>query len=406
MKITNIQFHFVEGEFPEGMKVFTSTKESRRVSPTDIHIGYTKAYEQMLNSVPPKKDDGKRHITSCFLEITTDDGIVGRVPATGPFVRERILQSYAPILMGMDPLDNEMLWDIMYRTNMNGYTGIDVEAISACDTALWDIKAKAAGMSLNKLLGGTTQPELPAYFNCLGYSYEPEVVAETIKDAMNKGFKSTKWVSPAGPGAGEAGMQRIELLIRTIRETAGPDFLIMMDCSCSWDYDFAYRMVRRLEKYDMFWLEEPLLPHAVESYAKLVANSPVKIALGEHLYTRYGFKQFLDKKAAHIYQPDPVWCGGLTETLKIVSMIIGEEMPIAFHGAVPPVCTHLAAIYPKPMILAAEYLDLITPVGQHFYKTKMLPVNGSYQVPTAPGIGIEIDMDKVSREWYQDKTIL
>ena len=407
MKISKVEYHFLEGEFPENQKSFATTELNRRVCPTDIYVGYRNTSERLMEGMPVKSEDGKKKLIHPFLEITTDEGVVGRIgPLKNPFVRERILYTYAPILIGMDPLDNEMIWDILHRTLTNGYSGTDMEAISACDNALWDIKAKVAGMSLNKLLGGTTQTTLPAYFNCVGYSYAPDDVVNVVEYLKKQGFKSMKWCSPSGPGGGKEGMQKIENLVRLLRETAGPDFKIMMDCSCSWDYDFTIRMLKRLEKYDLFWLEEPLMPQLVDSYSKLVENSPTRIALGEQLYTRWGFKKFLDKKAANIYQPDPNWCGGLTETLKIIALLASNDMPIALHGAMPPLNVHLSAIYPSTMVITSEYLDLVTQVNEYFYKKMILPENGAFQVPNMPGIGIEIDYNKVSREWIQDKSSL
>ena len=407
MKITNVQFHFLEGEMPDDYRAFASSAASRRVCPADIHIGYRQTTERLQDGMPVAGADGKRRMTHAYLEVITDDGIIGRIgPLKNPFVRERILYSFAPVLIGMDPMNTEMLWDIMYRTVPNGYAGTDMEALSACDNALWDIKAKAAGVPLNRLLGGVTQPSLPAYFNCVGYSYLPEDVVNTVEYLKKLGYTSMKWCAPSGPGEGEAGMQKVVNHIRLLRETAGPDFLIMMDCSCSWDYEFTMEALKRMEKYDLYWLEEPFMPQQVDSYARLVRHSPTRIALGEQLYTRWGFKHFIEKKAAHIYQPDPNWCGGLTEALKIIALITAEDMPVALHGAMPPVCAHLSAIYPKTTILISEYLDMVTRVNQYFYKDTILPVNGAFQIPDVPGIGIELDLSKASREWIQEKSVL
>ncbi|MDR0469942.1 MAG: mandelate racemase/muconate lactonizing enzyme family protein, partial [Peptococcaceae bacterium] len=393
-----------EGTLPEDFQAFSSSADNRRVCPADIYDGYRQAFENLNEGMPSVGADGKRRLTHAYLEISTDEGITGRNgPIKSPLIRERILRSLAPILIGLDPFNNEMIWDILYRSSTNSYAGSDLEAISACDNALWDIKAKAAGMPLNRLLGGVTQPSLPAYCNCVGYSYAPEDVIDTVAYVKSQGYKSTKWVAPAGPGEGEAGMQKVENHIRLLREAGGPDFQIMMDCSCSWDYDFTIRMAKRLEKYDLYWIEEPLMPQQIDSYVKLAKHSPIRIALGENLYTRWSFKRYLDRKAADIYQPDPNWCGGLTEALKIMALITSSDMPVALHGAMPPVCVHLASAYPKTTILTSEYLDLVTRVNQYFYQEPIKPEGGAFHLPTMPGLGIELDMEKVQRDWYQDK---
>ena len=255
--------------------------EERLVRPIDIYPEHRDRSNDM-----DKISDGRYSMTSNYLEIHTDDGITG---LSGPF---SLLEAFlihtqlSSILIGQNPLAIEKLWDQMYRHSIHGRKGETMMAISVIDCALWDLKGKAFNSPVYSLLGGPTRETIQAYASCLQFSVEPQKAHDRIKDVVGDGYQATKWFFRHGPGSGRDGMRANIGLVEALRDGAGEDVEIMMDAWSSWNIPYTLKMANQIAKYDIKWIEEPVLADKIDSYVELQRNSPISISGGEHEYTR------------------------------------------------------------------------------------------------------------------------
>lgn len=265
-------------------------------------------------------DPGK--LEGFTVEIATDKGVkgYGQGGIGGGMVVE---QHFTKLLIGEDPFNIERIWDILWRSSMYyGRAGIAINAISGVDLALWDLVGNALGMPVYRLLGGETKPRIPSY--CTG---------NDVEQHLQFGFKRLKLAVPYGPADGREGMHKNVDLVKRTREQAGPDADIMLDCWMSWTERYTLEMAQMLEPHRVYWMEECLQPHDYEGFGRLNAEiRSTRIATGEHEYTRYGFRQLLEHRAASIWQPDIHWCGGLTELRRIGALAAAYDIPVIPHG--------------------------------------------------------------------------
>jgi len=256
------------------------------------------------------------------VEISTDKGVKG-YGSGGPGGGAVVEGHLSKLLVGEDPFDVEKLWDIMWRGTMHyGRMGVAVNAISGVDLALWDLVGKALGEPVYRLLGGATKERIPAY--CTGNDVEQHI---------EFGYRRLKLAMPHGPADGREGMKKNLELIRRTREALGPDGDIMLDCWMAWREDYTLEMAELAAPYRVYWMEECLPPDDYAGYGRLnAAIKTTRIATGEHEYTRYGFRQLLEHRAAAIWQPDIHWCGGLTELRRIAALAAAYDIPVIPHG--------------------------------------------------------------------------
>ena len=227
MKITDLKLRELNGvmEHPDPFW------EKRLVRPQDIYPEYRKEGADYSMSL----GDGRYAIRATFLEIHTDDGVVG---LSGPCSRSEafvIDTALRPLLVGKDPLAIERLWDVMYRSMIHGRKGETMMAISVVDCGLWDLKGKELDVPVYTLLGGPTRTQFPAYASALGFSIDPEDAADRAKWIAGQGYTATKWFFRDGPTDGRDGERRNLELARTLREAVGDDVDIMLDAWSSWN---------------------------------------------------------------------------------------------------------------------------------------------------------------------------
>jgi L-alanine-DL-glutamate epimerase-like enolase superfamily enzyme len=266
-------------------------------------------------------------------EVETSEGVVGLGNcALAPPIAKRIIDQYlAPIVIGRDPFDVEALWQAMYRSTLAwGRKGIGMAAISAVDIALWDVMGKLVGKPVFKLLGGRTKDKVPVYASRL-YAQPLDTLAAEARTYLDQGFTMMKLRMGWGPKDGPDGMRRNVDLVRTVRETVGPDIDIMVECYMGWTLDYARRIIPRLQPFDLRWIEEPVLPDDIAGYASLNAG-PVPISGGEHEFTLLGFKQLLDARAVSVIQYDTNRVGGITAAQKINAMAEAFQVPVIPHA--------------------------------------------------------------------------
>ena len=373
-----------------------------RVQHVDQSIwGHLAEREKTLPLVTPMNEYGqfKQQRGSWFwdsgaavVEIETDDGIVGTGWCEdGCCTIKPIIDNHlSRLLLGENPLEVEGLWERMFRSTIPyGRKGIALMAISAIDIALWDLAGRSLGKPVYELLGGPVRSSIPVYASAL-HPVDPQKVRQEAETYVEAGYTAMKARFPCGPGDGPAGMIRNEEHIRNIRETIGPGVDLMADAYMGWNLHYAVRMCRRLEKYDLAWVEEPLLPDDLAGYAKLRRETPIPISAGEHEYTRWGFQQIIDAEALDILQPDLRRCGGFTEAKKIAALAVSAGLTLIPHAYG---ITHLHFVAATPCCPMAEHFPLPCwddPPGGDFEPTFLgepTPAGGCVVLSDEPGLG-------------------
>jgi L-rhamnonate dehydratase len=370
--------------------------EERLVRPIDIYPEYRR---QGPVEGGEQADDRHLKISADFLEIRTDEGLVG---TAGPIWRESshlILAQLAAIIVGKDPLAIELLFDQMHRLQVHGRQGHMMIAISAVDCALWDLKGKAFAQPIWRILGGPTRDKAPAYASMLGYAVEDlGKVKERALAYKAKGYTAQKWFIRHGPMSGHEGMKKNVALVRTLRETLGEDYDIMIDCWQSLNLDYAVDFCSRIEEFRLRWIEECFMPDRIDSHVKLKAKTNIPLSGAEHEYTRWGFKRFIEKDALDILQPDIYWCGGLSETLKIAAYATAHDLITIPHGHSTPIGIHFTLAQSPIHTPYQEYLVKWNQLHTHFLKNPLWPVDGAILPPSAPGANMDLDPAKIERE--------
>lgn len=243
---------------------------------------------------------------------------------------ERLL---GPLVMGRDPFDVELIWELMYRSTVNiGRKGLILEAISGIDIALWDIMGKATGQPVYNLLGGRTRDRIRAYASRLYADRDLDRLAEMARGYVADGFTAVKMRFGYGPADGRAGMRKNVELVRTVRDAIGDDVDLMADAYMGWTTQYAIEMIRLLDDFQLAWIEEPVLPDDLDGYARIRASTRTAVAGGEHEFTRYGFKELITRGCVDYVQLDVNRVGGVTEARKIWALASAFSLPVVPHS--------------------------------------------------------------------------
>ena len=399
MKITDVRLRQVSGVLPFEGQFW----EERLIQPIDVYPEYRSRNQRKEMRTT---DEGGLPITSVFVEIETDEGVTGIGGPTTLDVAFIVWRQFRDVLLGEDPIANERIWDLMYRSAVHGRKGEAMFAISVIDAAIWDLKGRWANAPVYKLLGGPIRREVPAYASALGFSIEPEKAHERAKMFVDQGFRATKWFPRNGPADGHDGIRRNIELVKALREAVGPDTEIMIDAWMSWDVPYTIGIAEQLLEYRPYWIEEPVMPDQIDGYAQIRAKSPVRTAGGEHEYTRWGINQLLEARALDFVQADTYWAGGITEMQKIFTLGSVHSLPVIPHGHSIPANLHLSVAQPAPAVPWIEYLVKWNEIHQHFLKFPVKPVNGVITVNDEPGLGMDLDEAKIQSEKYIDFTDL
>ena len=349
-----------------------------------------------LLALPADAMAGFRFHGWLIVEIFTDAGHVGiGNAALSPRVTKQVIDVYLkPLLIGRDPFDIEFLWQHMYRQTMAfGRKGIGMTAISAIDIALWDVLGKSTKQPVFRLLGGRTKPSIPVYASRL-YSQELNALSAEATKYKDEGYRAMKLRFGWGPVDGAAGMERNVALVRTVRETVGWEIDIMADAYMGWNLDYAKRMLPLLEKFNLRWLEEPVIPDDIHGYAELRRRTSIPIAGGEHEFTLYGFRELLEARAVDYIQFDTNRVGGLTQARKIAALAEAHSVPVIPHAGQMHNYHIVMASLNSPM---AEFFPPVdVEVGNelfwYIFKGEPVPTDGFIDLDeNMPGLGLTVD---------------
>lgn len=368
-----------------------------------------------------------------LCRIYTDEGIYGdgeaalaygiAAPAAFGMIRD-----LATLIIGMDPLDNEVIWDKLYKCTFWGQNGGPVvfAGISALGIALWDIKGKYFNVPIYKLLGGKRREKLRTYASQLTYGWgpgtnhkccKPEEYAENCRIAVAQGYDCVKldffnydvdgtvWNGPGNAERGEsmAGEVQARLLspyyvkvvedrVRACREAIGPAVDIIVENHSFPDANSAIQLGRALEKYNIFYFEEPNT--SSPKTAKFISDKlNIPLSHGERIYSRWQYAPYFENQSVQVIQPDLGNCGGITEGKKICDMAYTYDVNVQAHVCASPLSTsaalQLEAVIPNFVIHEHHQINL-EEFNKRLCTVDWQPVNGSFMVPEGPGLACEI----------------
>lgn len=359
--------------------------------------------EAYLGSLPASADPGayflrppyralySAYFETAFVKLTTDDGLIGWGEALAPVAPETVgvivEQLLAPALVGRDPLDGNVLWNVMYdlMRERGYYGGFMLDAISACDTALWDLRGKRLSQPVYQLLGGAYRDSVPCYVSGLPRPTAEERV-ELALSFVDKGFSAFKL-------AAGHGLRADAHSVKALRDALGDEATLLLDAHWVYDLDDAVRLGKRLEELDVGFFEAPINPEDIESHAQLACAIAIPVAIGETERTRYQFRPWLMQKAADILQPD-VGRAGISEVAKIASMAEAFNVRMAPHlsvglGICIAATLHVAAAIPNLYLL--EYQPPVFEVANMLLTEPLICAKGRYELPRGAGLGVELD---------------
>jgi L-alanine-DL-glutamate epimerase-like enolase superfamily enzyme len=322
---------------------------------------------------------------SLVVEIETKAGVVGVATGLGgPPASFMIEKHFRRFLVGADPRDINRIWDQIYRASMPyGRKGITVAALSVVDLALWDVLGKLRDEPVYALIGGTTRDSLTLY--CTGP--RPDVYQQ-------QGFWGGKVPLPHGPADGPAGLKRNVEFLAAHREKVGPDFPLMVDCYMSLDVGYAVSLAEALKPVGIYWIEEALPLDDFAGHRFLMERCPTtRWTTGEHEYTRYGFRALIEGRAIDILQPDVMWMGGLTESLRVSAMAAAYDIPVVPHAS-GAYSYHF--VVSQPHIPFSEYVNMsadgtqVDPVFGALVEGEDEPSDGKVRLNDRPGFGLTL----------------
>jgi len=336
-----------------------------------------------------------------IVEVITSCGLVGIGSVfTSSHLVEASVRLLRPFLIGERADEPARVSEkLRQNTFWQGRGGSVEHAISGIDIALWDLFGKITNQPVARLLGGIYRTKIKPYGSLL--FAEPDALREKLKIAVSKGFKAIKlgW-KPFG----RVSARMDEILVRTARDTVGPDIELMVDAGGSdayWPhgYKWALKTAQMLANYDITWFEEALRPDDFAGFAELRKHSPVPIATGEVLTRRQSFMPLFQQQAVDIVQPDCTKCGGLTEAWRIAWMAHENYVQWVPHGWNTAV--GLAAdIQLSCAMPVARYVEFLTPSPymDDLIKVPFKPdAEGYLTLPDAPGLGIELNPEAMAK---------
>lgn len=321
------------------------------------------------------------------LEIHTDAGIVGRsIPAGFTHIIE---QNLAPVIRGENPFFVERIWDRMYRSWRKPVAkGAVIQAMGAVDIAIWDIIGKALNLPVYQVLGGFT--DRIRVYAAGGYYEEGKGLKELAREMegyVREGFRAVKMKVGGEPLAVD--VERV----RAVRDAIGPKVDLLIDANNKWNAYEAIRLGRAVEKYDMFWFEEPVEPDDFAGCAEVRQALDMPVVAGENEFTRWGCRELLEARSADILNLDTVIAGGISEYRKIAALASAWHTPVAPHGN-PFMAAHLLASSHNALIM-----ETYPAIESRFnLALPLFPVKDGYiTVPDTPGLGIDPDPEVVKK---------
>ena len=340
---------------------------------------------------PPYRALYSAHFETCFVKLTTSDGAVGWGEALAPVAPETVSviveQLLAPALLGRDPLSVNVHWHVMYdlMRERGYYGGFMLDAISACDIALWDLCGQLLQQPVHQLLGGAFHESIPCYVSGLPKPTAAERV-DLALTFVERGFHAFKL-------AAGHGVKQDAASVRALRHALGEDATLLLDAHWVYDLDAAIRLGHALEELDVGFFEAPINPEDIDSHAQLASAVAVPIAHGETERTRYQFRPWITQRAADILQPD-VGRAGISETIKIATMADAFNLKMAPHLSVGLgicIAASIQAAAAIPNLYMLEYQPPVFELANSLLVEPLICDGGRYEIPRGQGLGVALD---------------
>jgi galactonate dehydratase len=358
----------------------------------------------------------KNGFNSRFVRVYTEEGLTGTGECVDSIGTEYIINNnFNVMLKGRDPLDIQgILADFWgyHKINLagapsvmfvHGQGGPYLTAVSGVEMALWDLAGKAFGLPIHHLMGGKMRDRVPVYLHAANPDEARKVLAETKTRVLKVGldYSDDSWsikkgYEPTRPYHLHMTNDQLDDVVNFFagfRKGLGKEVEIGLECHAHYDLETGIQICNQIEPYRPLWVEEPVPSDNVESMLRIRNNTRVPIAAGENIYTRYGFRPFLEKQALSIIQPDFTKTGGLFEGMKIANMAETYNVPVAPHGVCTPLgtlaITHVCGVIPN--FLVQEFTHYQNKQFTELCEPVKLDAEGFLPVPNAPGIGIELN---------------
>lgn len=342
-----------------------------------------------------------------FLQIETDVGIDGwGEPVVEGMARstQAVVAEMAEVLIGRDPRAIEDIWQTLYRGAYYRGGVHTMSALSGIEQALWDIKGKALNAPVYELLGGPVRDTIRTYAhamdNCL------ETAPKLAKTFVDKGFDAIKIgvSAPLAPLPTPAELEYEAARILAVRDAIGPTVDLAVDFHGRLTPEASIKLINAIASAQVMFVEEPVLPENVDALAQVREVTGATIATGERLFTRWEFREVIEKQAAAVLQPDLSHAGGISEVRKIAAAAETYYVSIAPHNPLGPIslAAGLQVASAIPNFLIQEHPSLAdgSDLGVGLLKRPFEIISGHIERPDGPGLGIEVDIDGVLKREY------
>jgi D-galactarolactone cycloisomerase len=332
------------------------------------------------------------------VRIETDEGVVGWGEAHAPYgpavTQTLILDVFAPLLLGQDPMHSEVLWEKMYGAQrLRGHnTGYTMEAISGLDIALWDLRGKITGQPVYALLGGPYRTEIPVYASGIPGSNDAERQA-SARRYVEQGYTGFKLA------IGRRDLNEDLATVAAVAEVVNEHGQLLVDAHGAYDLGTAVQVGRELERLGCHWFEDPLLPEDHTGYAELSRILDIMVVAGETECNRFQFRDRLAARAVDAILPDICRAGGITEGQKIAIIADVYQTEWAAHVSMGTMIHVAAALHlgaATPNFLVCEFHPTLTRLGNDLLLNAIEPQGSYMTVPNGPGLGIEFDEGKLA----------
>ena len=344
-----------------------------------------------------------------FVKVFTDEGLYGVGEATLEYRETTVVEAIRELsrtFVGRNPHSIEALWHESYRSTYFRGGPVFQSALSAVEMALWDIKGKALGVPVYQLLGGAVRDSVQCYANgWFAGATTPSEFAEKARETVDAGFTGIKW-DPFGSAYLDLSRRDLSQALECIgavRDAVGDQADILIEGHGRFNVATAVRIARALEPFDITWFEEPVPPDDLEALREVKDRSPVPIAAGERLYSRWEAARFLELRCADFIQPDVSHCGGIGELKKIAAMAEAVHRPICPHNPSGPVANaatlQIAAC--SPNFLVHETMATDVPWRSEICTESVIFQDGRMRIPDLPGLGIDLNEDAIAAQPYK-----
>ena len=325
-----------------------------------------------------------------LVDVETNVGITGSsylwaFSPSGAAALQKVLQELTEVAIGESPFFSTRLWRRMWeRITQWGHKGLTVIGMSAIDVAVWDIVGKALNRPFSHLLGAASDRVSTYASEGLWLTEDMQALAHEAEELVKRGFHAIKL------RLGRSRMTDDLEAVRVVRQTVGPDITLMVDANQGWDADYTIRIGRKLETFELYWIEEPIPHDDLSGHARVAAALDTPIASGENVYSPYGFREVIEQHAADILMADVERVGGVTGWMRTAALAEAWNKPLCSH-LFPEVSIHLLAASPTACFL--EHM----PWGSELFQERLEMLDGNILVPTRPGHGFSWDEAAIRR---------